>query len=153
MKIALDTNVLAYAAGVNDKARQDRARRLINSMDATDIVMPSQVAGELYNVLHRKDRRSREEAAAIVRSWSDALVFTVHSPTAFADALNLAKDHEFQIWDALVVCVAAEAGCTFLLSEDMQEGFVFRGMTVVNPFAEPLHPALASRIKTLLESS
>lgn len=149
MKIALDTSILAYATGVNDKARQNRARRLISAMDATDIVMPSQVAGELYNVLHRKDRRSREEAAAIVRSWIEALVFTVHSPTAFADALNLARNHEFQIWDALVVCVAAEAGCTFLLSEDMQEGFIFRGMIIANPFADPLHPALASRFKNL----
>jgi predicted nucleic acid-binding protein len=31
-----------------------------------------------------------------------------------------------------------------LLSEDMQHGFVSRGMTVVNPFAEPTHPKLAA---------
>lgn len=151
MKVALDTNVLAYAAGVDDQVRQDRAQRLINSMDATDIVLPSQVAGELYNVLHRKDRRSREEAASIVRSWIDVLVFTVHSATAFADAVNLARDHGFQFWDALIVCVAAEAGCTLLVSEDMQEGFVYRGMTIANPFVDPLHPMMASSFKTLLE--
>lgn len=152
MKVALDTNVLAYAAGVNDQARQDRAQRLINAMDAADIVLPSQVAGELYTVLHRKDRRSREDAAAIVQSWIDILVLAVHSPTTFADALNLARDHEFQLWDALVVCVSAEAGCALLLSEDMHEGFVYRGMTIANPFADPLHPVLASSFKPLLEN-
>jgi hypothetical protein len=34
-----------------------------------------------------------------------------------------------------------------LLSEDMQHGFVYRGVTVINPFAEPAHPLLADALR------
>jgi predicted nucleic acid-binding protein len=42
-----------------------------------------------------------------------------------------------------MVAAAGEAGCRLLLSEDLQDGFVWGGVTVVNPFAPALHPWLA----------
>lgn len=39
---------------------------------------------------------------------------------------------------------AAAAGCTLLLSEDMQGGFVTRGLTIVDPLREDTHPKLAA---------
>lgn len=65
----------------------------------------------------------------------------------FAQALRLASDHKLQIWGALILCTAADAGCRILLSEDMQHGFVHRGVTVINPFAEPEHPLLADALR------
>lgn len=38
-------------------------------------------------------------------------------------------------WDAAIVEAACEAGCTTLLSEDLQDGMDFAGVRVVNPFA------------------
>ena len=43
-----------------------------------------------------------------------------------------------------MISVAAESACRLLLSEDMQEGFTWRGVTIVNPFAENTHPLLAA---------
>lgn len=54
----------------------------------------------------------------------------------------LAAGHGLQIWEAIILAVSAEARCRLLLSEDMQDGFTWRGLTVVNPFAEHLHPQL-----------
>jgi predicted nucleic acid-binding protein len=56
----------------------------------------------------------------------------------------LVTAHRFDIWDAVIVSASAEAGCRVLLSEDMQDGFVWRGMTIINPFAIVPHPMLAS---------
>jgi predicted nucleic acid-binding protein len=42
---------------------------------------------------------------------------------------------------------ASQAGCRLLLSEDLQEGFTWAGVTVVNPFSSPRHALL----ETLLE--
>jgi len=47
----------------------------------------------------------------------------------------------------LIVTAAAEAGCTMLLSEDMQDGFVTRGLTVANPLRDTLHSKLAGLIE------
>ena len=41
------------------------------------------------------------------------------------------------------LAAAAEAGCRLLLSEDLQDGFTWSGVTVVNPFAEKKHELLA----------
>jgi len=43
----------------------------------------------------------------------------------------------------LIVSVAVRHRCRVLLTEDLNEGFVWHGMTVVNPFAVKAHPLLA----------
>ena len=52
--------------------------------------------------------------------------------------------HRFSIWDCVIVAVSANAGCDLLLSEDMQDGFAWGGLTIVNPFAASPHPLLRS---------
>ena len=44
--------------------------------------------------------------------------------------------------DALVLNVAAEGGARLLLSEDLQPGFSWRGVWVVNPLVPPNDPLL-----------
>ena len=48
------------------------------------------------------------------------------------------------IWDALILSVAADQKCRMLLSEDFQQGFTWRGVTVLNPFQTPQHALLAA---------
>ena len=59
-------------------------------------------------------------------------------------ATDLVSDHGLTIWDSVVLAASAEAECRLLLSEDLQEGFTWRGVTVTNPFAQKLHPLLAA---------
>ncbi len=49
----------------------------------------------------------------------------------------MAARHGFSFYDALIVASALEAGCTTLLSEDMQDGLVVEGrLTLRNPFRQ-----------------
>ena len=57
-------------------------------------------------------------------------------------ALDLVVHHQFSVWDAVIVASAVEAGCRLLLSQDLSEGLVRRGLTIVNPFAVQSHPLL-----------
>lgn len=57
-------------------------------------------------------------------------------------AVDLAAEHRLSVWDAVVLAAAAEAGCRILLSEDLQDGFTWRGLTVVNPLAAVQHRLL-----------
>ena len=59
-------------------------------------------------------------------------------------ATDLAAQHHLGIWDSVILASAADAGCRLLLSEDMQDGFTWNGVTVANPFAPSLHPLLAA---------
>ena len=59
-------------------------------------------------------------------------------------ATDLAALHQISIWDSVILAAAADAGCRLLLSEDMQDGFTWNGVTIANPFASSLHPLLAA---------
>lgn len=148
MLVAVDTNVFAYAEGGDDPEKAEIARRWLRGF-AGQVVMPTQVAGELYNVLTRRYRYDRAVARERVRRWRSATLFQPSSAEDFDDALALAQAHDLQIWDALILVISASSGCRLLLSEDMQDGFVYRGVTVANPFAERLHPLLASMLDTV----
>jgi predicted nucleic acid-binding protein len=56
--------------------------------------------------------------------------------------MDLAADHDLSIWDGLIVSAATEAGCRVLLSEDLQHGFTWHGLTVINPYLQPPHALL-----------
>jgi len=143
MKIALDTNVLAYAEGVNGAAMRAKALDLIQRLPQSAIVLPVQTLGELFNVLVRKANRRPIRARAAVLSWRDAYAVAETSATVMVSASDLACRHGLSIWDSVVLAASAEAECRLLLSEDLQEGFTWRGVTVTNPFAPALNALLA----------
>src|SRR5580704_14929144 len=83
--------------------------------------------------------RAREAAA---RALIAQLPIKPATTSAMIDAIDLATDHRLNIWDSVMMSVAAESGCRLLLSEDMQDGFTWRGVTVTNPFSSSPHPLL-----------
>ena len=95
-------------------------------------------------MLVRKGDRRPEDAQASVAEFSEIFQVVDTTEEIFRSALQIANDHQLQIWDAIILAAAASAGCTLLLSEDFQHGFAWGGVTVVNPFATPSHPLLAS---------
>ncbi len=141
-RFALDTNILVYAEGVNGAERQAASLAVLGSLAAGETVIPAQVLGELFHVLTRKARRTADEARGAVLGWRDAFTLIETSPAVLLRAMDLAVDHRLGIWDSVILAAAAEAECQLLLSEDMHEGFVWGGVTIANPFAATLHPAL-----------
>jgi len=69
------------------------------------------------------------------------------SAAVMVSAADLASGHGLSIWDSVILLASAEAGCRLLLSEDFQERFAWRGVTVTNPFARELHPLLPALLK------
>ena len=142
MRYALDTNIMAYAEGVNDPERQMTAQRLLDALNPGDVVISVQALGELFNVLMRKLKWPAAQARAAVLAWTDAYEVIDTTPVTLLEAMELSTTHQLAIWDAIMLASAAEAGCRFLLSaanaqrfgEDMRHGFTWRGVTVRNPF-------------------
>jgi predicted nucleic acid-binding protein len=144
MKVALDTNVLAYAEGTNGEQRKEAALALLERLPPDAVVLPVQALGELFNVLVLKARRPAATARAAMLGWRDAYGVADTSAAVMLNAADLATDHRLRIWDAVMLATAAEAGCRLLLSEDLQEGFTWRGVTVTNPLAATPHPLLGA---------
>ncbi len=144
MRLAVDTNVLVYAEGEGDSRRCAQANDLMQRLSAARIVLPVQVCGELFRVLHRKYGHSAALASAAIERWAALHAVADTTWTAMQAGFELVGAHGCTVWDALILAVAAEHRCAVLLSEDMQHGFTWRGVCVVNPFVEPTHPRLAA---------
>jgi len=50
------------------------------------------------------------------------------------EAMKIATSHRLGLWDSVMLAAAAQAECRLLLSENMQDGFTWRGVSVRNPF-------------------
>jgi predicted nucleic acid-binding protein len=144
VRVALDTNVLAYAEGVNGAEMKRTALELIEKLPGGAVLLPVQTLGELFSLLVRKAGRTPAKARKAILSWRDAFSLIETSADVMVAAADLATDHQLSIWDAVILSAAAEAGCRLLLSEDLQEGFTWKGVTVTNPFMTPRHELLAS---------
>jgi predicted nucleic acid-binding protein len=142
MRIALDTNILVCAEGLNGPVKKQTAVDLLQKLPQDLLVTPAQTLGELFNVLLKKAGRTPAEARAAILSWHDSFEVADTSAKVIIAAADLASQHQLGIWDAVVLATAADAGCRLLLSEDMQDGFTWSGVTVANPFAAVPHPLL-----------
>ncbi|MCW2338215.1 putative nucleic acid-binding protein [Sphingobium sp. B2D3A] len=151
MKVALDTNILAYAEGVNGVAKRNQALDIVRHLRVEATVIPIQVFGELFNVLVRKAERSRSEARDALQAWRDTFSTIETSSEIMQSATDVATDHKFGIWDAVILAAASHAGCRLLLSEDMQDGFTWGGVTVANPFAAPRNVLLETLLSEASE--
>ena len=130
MTAFIDTNVLIYAHGADEKSETARQTILAGG------VISVQVLNEFAAVLRRKFRLEWDVIADALADVRAAL-----GPVRPVDveihlnAVSLARSHDFSFYDALIVASALTAGCDTLLTEDLQAGQRVAGLTVVNPFA------------------
>jgi predicted nucleic acid-binding protein len=148
MRIALDTNLLVYAEGVNGAQKASLAVELIKKLDGSTIFLPVQVLGELFRVLVGKFRVTPKQVSAIVLRWQNTFPLIEISQPVLLSAIDLAVKHDLNIWDAIILAAAAEAHCVLFLSEDLQDGFTWSGVTVANPFAEKKNALLTRALES-----
>ncbi len=160
MSIALDTSFLIYVERLGfvpgdrpPRAPEDRhkveiAEELLPRFARAGIVVPAQVLGELFTVLIRKAGRLPAEARSAVLAWRQIFGVQPTTETVLLDACDLAVAHGLQIWDAVIVAAAAEAGCEYLIAEDaaIRRIGIHRGVRMFDPFRDPMPPNLAARL-------
>ena len=129
-----DTNVLVYSDDKASPAKQRRALDLLaeHRRSGTGVVS-LQVLQEYFVTITRKLRVDAHIARRKVELLAEFDVATPEVADILA-AIDLHRLHGFSFWDALVVRAAKQAGCTVLLSEDLQEAREIDGIRIVNPF-------------------
>lgn len=51
-------------------------------------------------------------------------------------ALEVKEEYGIQYYDALIISAAEKLGCHEIVTEDLNPNQLYRGMAIVNPFAE-----------------
>jgi predicted nucleic acid-binding protein len=140
--IAFDTNILVYAEASDEpRQRHIKSRALLEQATLCDAIIPLQVFAELSNVCKRKGILEPLQLASRIAEYE---AFYETPATDLSDILmasTISAQFNLQYFDALIITVAARAGATMLLSEDMQDGLEVDGLRIVNPF-EPANEVL-----------
>ncbi len=133
-KVGLDTNVLVYAVDADAGEKHETARRLIESLYTSGSVIPLQALGEFYASVSRKRIASLETANEAVRLWITTFEVVPGILDDLHDGAAAIGRYALSFWDAHLCATVRRAGCTVLLTEDMQDGAEIGGVRIMNPF-------------------
>ena len=147
--ITADTNIYVYSADRRYPTKQAIAQRIVERLRGMDGPPALQLVGEFQNVLQRKLRAPPAYAAALGFELLTHHTMFANTEAAVVLALEETGRGRLSYWDALMLASAAEAGCTVMLSEDMQDGAVLFGLEIVNPFAAGGLSARAAELPAL----
>lgn len=133
----IDTSILVWTQDSQDARSQARAIARLKVESVTGVpTVSTNVLGEYYVALTKRRGReplmSREDAADRVRVATHFNVVSVQKEHVL-DALRLREKHQLQFWDALNLATAKAAGCTLLLTADVQSAKTIEGVRFENP--------------------
>ncbi len=133
----LDTNVFVYLLDTVDERKHRRARAAVSDALRGDACISHQVVQETLNVITRKltPPVTPQDARDFFTTTLEPLWTVMPSSDLYARALDVSGRYRFSFYDSLIVAAALGAGCTRLLSEDLQHGQVIDGLRIENPFA------------------
>ncbi len=131
----LDTNVLLYSISAvpGEREKASIAQKLLES---ADLALSAQVIQEFVvqaTRTSRSDRLNIEEALALAETWTRYPVLETSVDLVFR-AGRSAERWQISYWDASIIEAARQTKCRQVLSEDLNAGQDFAGVTVVNPF-------------------
>jgi predicted nucleic acid-binding protein len=92
------------------------------------------ILGEFVPTPVETTARFSQEAAAVVDELCRLPVLTTDVEMV-RRAIDTSRRYRIAVWDALIIEAARTAGCDRVLSEDLQAGQAFDGITIENPFA------------------
>jgi len=130
----LDTNILIYADDLDGGDQREVAREILrDALTTAGGVVSTQVLQEFFVIATRKLGIDAEIARRKVALVAQMELVQVRLDLILG-AIDLHRLHRLSFWDALIVKSAASAGCSRLLTEDLQDGQVIDGVRITNPF-------------------
>ncbi len=133
----LDTNLFICQLEAGDENKSTIADEIIREGAATgNACISYQVIQECLNIILRKAEAPLDINGA--RSYVDHVLTPLFqilpSTHLYHRGLDIQDRYRFGFYDSLIVAAAIEAGCTRLLTEDLQHGQEIETLTVINPF-------------------
>ncbi len=136
MRKFFDTNVFLYAFLDQGDAKKEVAAKLIaEAVRAGDGWISTQVIREFFNVMLKKSARPMAE---IKKAYSIFGCFKIVEDTLMLTyrGLEIKEKYGTQYFDSIILASAEKGLCELLYSKDFNDGQVYCGVKVVNPFRD-----------------
>lgn len=144
--ISCDTNILVYSIDLRDAQKHLIAKRVVDTCSDMGCPVSLQCLNEFFRASTVKHLLPIADARRIVQILRRSMkVFPVNEADLLA-AMGIYQRYDIQFFDALLIATVERAGCTTLISEDMQHNGRYSGVDVVNPFK--LSPAELDQLLT-----
>jgi predicted nucleic acid-binding protein len=129
----LDTNIAVYAHDHGAGAKQATAAGVIVER-ADDLVVSTQVLAEFYVATTRRlEPPLPHEAAQAATTRLAALPVVSTDGALVLAAIDTAATSNISLWDAMIIAAARRAGCSEVLTEDLNHGQDIEGIRITNP--------------------
>lgn len=135
----IDSNVFVYLFDETDDGKRHTAQRLVhNALNARTGTISYQVVQETLNVILRKlpTPVTASDGQHFLQSVLLPLWRVMPSTRLYQKGIGIQDRYGFSFYDSLIIAAALEAGCTRLLTEDMQSGQKIDNLLIENPFPE-----------------
>ncbi len=133
----IDTNLFIYLFDETAPEKRARSQKLIQSaIETKNGVISYQVVQETLNVLTTKlqNPAASEDARLLFQTVLLPLWRINPHHKLYESAIDILSRYRYGFYDSLIIAAALKAGCTQLISEDLQSGQHIEKLKIVNPF-------------------
>ena len=132
----IDTNIAVYAVDSHDSRKHKIAAKLIDEAVVGDgFRISAQVLFEFANICQKKLGCTAQEVLKLLDGLNSIEVVN-QTPQIVARAVEIKSLYCISLQDAMIVAAAEKSRCGELLSEDLNDGQVYAGVRVRNPFKD-----------------
>ncbi|TAL24664.1 MAG: PIN domain-containing protein [Nitrospirae bacterium] len=135
-KIFLDTNIIVYAYDFSAGEKHRRSVEIIEKLwDSGNGIISSQVLQEFFVNATKKiskpiDISAAKEIVGDFLRWKTVIT----DGGIILDAIDIHSQHKYSFWDSLIIASAVEGGAKTILSEDLADRQIIKGVAIKNPF-------------------
>ena len=131
----VDSNVFVYAVDKAVSAKQKKARGIVADVfaDGSAYRVSSQVLAEFSSVAVRKLGISAPILLALLAEMGKIAHVAIDNALV-SRAVEIQGIYGIQYYDAQIVAAAERLGCDSILTEDLNDGQMYCGITALNPF-------------------
>jgi predicted nucleic acid-binding protein len=136
--VFVDSSILIYAHDSDAGAKRQRAQEALSRLwESGEGRLSVQVLQEFYVNVTKKLATpiARQTAREIVANYG-VWVHQATTPDIVIRAIDIAAMSQLQFWDALIVASAEQVEAEHVYSEDLNDGQVIAGVTIVNPLID-----------------
>jgi predicted nucleic acid-binding protein len=129
----IDTNIWLYSfIQSQDIQKTEIARAVIKKCE---IVISTQIINEMCVNLIKKVNFPEGKIQHLIESLYKKYPVFKLSQDILLKASKIRADKSFSFWDSVVAASALDCDANYLISEDMQDGFILENkLTIINPF-------------------
>jgi len=135
-KVFLDTNIIVYAHDRSSGEKNVIAKEIIDYLwESKKGVISVQVLQEFYVCVTRKIVKPiLIKNARMILEYLSNWEVVVNDKYITLKAIDLQEKYRFSFWDSLIIQAAVQSQAKTIFSEDLPDGQVIMGTTILNPF-------------------